>query len=98
MADPRLCGIEINLDRSANPKLYYLFDRPELGREVRAFLKDHDLRIAGVGVGGSEAGSNPTHIKLEGPSDAILEFFAEYLSGDPVEGAYKLLYDDSVKG
>ena len=65
MADPQVYGIEITLDRSSNPKIYYLFDRPEIGRAVRAFLKDHDLRIVASAVRGSEGDSNPTQIKLE---------------------------------
>jgi hypothetical protein len=98
MADNHPYGIEVNLEFSSNPKLYYLYDRPEVGREVRPFNKQHHLRIAGAGVRGSESGANPTLIKLEGPSDAIMQFFAEYLSADPAEGVYKLLYDDGVKG
>jgi hypothetical protein len=97
MAD-QLCGIEVNLDRSSNPKIYYLLERPELGREVRTFLKDNDLRIASAGVRGHESGTNPIQIKLEGPSDSIMKFVAEYLGDDPPIGVYRLLYDDSVTG
>jgi hypothetical protein len=92
MANQQLCGIEINLDRSSNPKIYYLLERPELGREVKTFLKDNDLRIASAGVRGSESGTNPTQIKLEGPSNSIMKFVAEYLSNDPPIGVYRLLY------
>jgi len=31
-------------------------------------------------VRGSESGTNPTQIKLEGPSGSIMKFVAEYLS------------------
>jgi hypothetical protein len=94
MAD-QLYGIEINFDRSSNPKIYYLLERPELGREVRTFLKDNDLRIVSAGVRDSESGTNPTQIKLEGPSDSIMKFVAEYLRDDPPIGVYTLIYRES---
>jgi hypothetical protein len=98
MADQRLCAIEIDLAFSKNPKLYYMYDRPELGREITAFLKKHGLKIVGSELGGTESGRNPTHIKLDGPSTGIKKFVAEYLSEDAPAEVYKLLYDGGVKG
>jgi hypothetical protein len=94
MAD-QLHGIEINLDRSSNPKIYFLLERPELGQHVRAFLKENDLRITSAGVRDYESSTNPTQIKLEGPSDSVMKFVAEYLSDDPPIGVYRLIYRES---
>jgi hypothetical protein len=33
MPNQQLCGIEIDLAFSKNPKLYNMYDRPELGNE-----------------------------------------------------------------
>jgi hypothetical protein len=43
----------------------------------------------------SERGTNPTQIKLEGPSDSIMKFIVEYLSDDPPIGVYRLFYSDT---
>jgi hypothetical protein len=96
MEDQQLCGIEINLHLSQNPKIYYMYDRPELGREIGTFFKDNGLRVVGAGVAGSEFGSNPTHIKVEGSGFAVVKLVAEYLSDDPPTGVYTLLYSDAT--
>ena len=44
---------------------------------------------------GSESGTNPTQIKLEGPSGSIMKFVAEYLSDDVPIGVYRPLYSES---
>jgi hypothetical protein len=95
MTEQHLCGIEIDLAFSKNPKLYYMYDRPELGREITAFLKDHGLKIVGSELGSTESGISPTHIKVDGPSAAIMKFVAEYLSEDTPADVYTLLYRDS---
>ena len=74
-----------------------LFTKERLGGK-RKYWRDCNLGIAVAGVCGSESGSNPTHIKLEGPSDSLLKFFAEYLSEDSVEGVYQLVYPENSKG
>jgi hypothetical protein len=98
MADQQLCGIEIDLHLSQNPKIYYLYDRPELGREIRTFFRDNGLRVVGGGVAGSEFGSSPTFIKVEGSGFAVMKLVAEYLSDDPPIGVYRLLYSNTSIG
>ena len=61
MSDSQLYGIEIDLRLSKNPKIYYMYDRPDLDQEVRAFFMDNGLRIVGAGVDGSEAGQPHTY-------------------------------------
>ena len=95
MANQQLCGIEIDLAFSKNPKLYYMYDRPELGREITAFLKKHGLKIVGSELGGTESGRNPTHIKVAGRSAGIVKFVAEYLSEDAPSEVYTLIYRES---
>jgi hypothetical protein len=95
MANRELCGVKVDIDFSSNSTVREMFNNPEAFRELLAFFKENGLTVVNAFTGGGHA---TTSIKLQGPAPGLRKFVAEYLSRDPVEGVYKLLYDGNVKG
>ena len=55
MADQQRGGAEVDLAFCDEGEVHlYLYDRPERGRQITAFLKDHGFKIGGVNLGGAE--------------------------------------------
>ena len=89
MAAKQLCGVEVEIDLSFNPTVRNMFNDPGAFRELQAFIKEHGLTVVSAFTGGS---NTTTQIKLEGPASDVLKFVDEFLSSDPADGVYTLLY------
>jgi hypothetical protein len=90
MATKHLTGIEVDINLSSNPKVRDMYTQPFAFHELQVFFKEHGLEVVTAEASPSE--ENPIHIKIFGPGTSVLKFVEQYLSEDPEDGVYTLLY------
>ena len=90
MAAKHLSGIEVEIDKSSNPKIREMYTQPEFFHELQVFFKEHGLEV--VTAEAPQSGETPIQIKIFGPGTSVLRFVEQYLSEDPEGGVYTLLY------
>jgi hypothetical protein len=83
----QLWKVRIELDLSKNSRLKDMFRQPEFHREIRIYLRRHDLEIANEST---NAQGRVTSIEVTGSAVGLQSFIDRHLRNDVLGISYNL--------
>ena len=87
LSPDQLCKLRIELDLAKNRRLKDLYRQPEFHREIRIYLRQHNLEISNESANSQ---GRITSIEVKGSGAALQSFVERYLPADILGIVYNI--------